>query len=78
LTVTALQQLFTEVQQSEKLFNDQAAQYCNDLEKLYDKVKQHQSSLEERIAEALQKVGERRTAVEGEIAEEVTRIRTNM
>jgi hypothetical protein len=33
---------------------------------------------EDRIAKALRQEGERRTAVEGEIVREVTRIRTNM
>jgi hypothetical protein len=36
LAVTALQQLYTEVQQSSKLSNNRAAQYWNDLEKLHD------------------------------------------
>jgi hypothetical protein len=72
--VTALQQLYTEVQQSGKLSNDRAAQSWNDLEKLLDQVKQHQNSQEERIAEALRVEGEQRTAVEGEIAGEVTHI----
>jgi hypothetical protein len=36
LVVTALQQLYTEVQQSGKLSNNRVAQYWNDLEKLHD------------------------------------------
>jgi alcohol dehydrogenase class IV len=51
--VTALQHLYTEVQISRKISNDQAAQYWNDLEKLHEQVQQHQRSQEERIAEAL-------------------------
>jgi sensor c-di-GMP phosphodiesterase-like protein len=78
LTVTALQQLYMEVQQSKRLFNDRVAQYWNNLEKHYDNVEQHQKSQEERIAEALHQEGVRRTAVEEEIVEEVTRIRTDM
>jgi hypothetical protein len=54
------------------------AQYWNDLEKLYKQVKQHQRSQESRIAEALRQEGEWRSAVEEEIASEVTRIRTDM
>jgi hypothetical protein len=37
-TVTALQQLYTDVHQSGKLSNNRAAQYWNDLEKLHDLV----------------------------------------
>jgi hypothetical protein len=44
--VTALQHLYTEVQQSRKLSNDQATQYWNDLEKLHNQVEQHQKSPE--------------------------------
>jgi hypothetical protein len=51
--VTAQQQLYTEVQQSGKLSNDQVAQYWNDLERHHDQVEQHQKSQEERIVEAL-------------------------
>jgi polyhydroxyalkanoate synthesis regulator phasin len=76
--VTALQHLYTEVQISGKISNDQAAQYWNDLEKLHQQVKNHQESQEERITEALRQEGARRSVVEGEIAEEVTRIRTDM
>jgi hypothetical protein len=76
--VTALQHLYTEVQISSKISNDRAAQYWNDLEKLHEQVEQHQRSQEDRIAEALRREGEWRTAVEGEIAQEVTRIRTDM
>jgi hypothetical protein len=76
--VTALQHLYTEVQISGKLSNDRAAQYWNDLERLHKQVEQHQRLQEDWIAEALRKEGERRTAVEGEIASEVNRIYTNM
>jgi hypothetical protein len=76
--VTALQHLYMEVQISGKISNDQAAQYWNDLEKLHEQVEQHQQSQEDRIAEALRRKGEQRTVVEGEIAQEVTRIRTDM
>jgi hypothetical protein len=76
--ITALQQLYTEVQQSGKISNDRASQYWNNLENLHNQVHQHQKTQEERIAEALRQEGERRTAVEGEIVREVTRIRTNM
>jgi hypothetical protein len=51
--VTALQQLYTEVQKGSKLLNDCAAQYWNDLEKLHDQVIEYQRTQEERIAEAL-------------------------
>jgi hypothetical protein len=51
--VTALQQLFAEVQQSGKLSNDHVAQYWNDLEKLHDQVEQHQRSQNEWIVEPL-------------------------
>jgi hypothetical protein len=78
LAVTALQHLYTEVQISSKISNDRVAQYWNDLEKLHQQVEQHQRSQEERIAKALRQEGERRTAVEGEIAGEVACIRTNM
>jgi hypothetical protein len=78
LAVTTLQQLYSEVKQSSKLFNDRGPQYCNDLEKLHDQVEQHQKLQEGRIAEVLRQEGERSTAIEGEIAAEVTRIRTDM
>jgi hypothetical protein len=74
LAVTALQHLYTDVQISGKLSNDRAAQYWNDLEKLQEQVEQHQRSQEDRIVEAFRKEGEQRTMVEGEIANEVTRI----
>jgi hypothetical protein len=70
--------LYTEVQISGKISNDRAAQYWNDLETLHEQVKSHQESQEERIVEALRQEGARRSAVEGEIAGEVTRIRTDM
>jgi exonuclease VII large subunit len=76
--VTALQHLYTEVQISGEISNDRVAQYWNDLETLHERVQQHQKSQEERIAEASRQEGERRTAVEGEIAGEVTQIRTDM
>jgi uncharacterized protein YqfA (UPF0365 family) len=76
--VTALQHLYTEVQISGKISNDRAAQYWNDLEKLHEQVAQYQRKQEDRIAEALRLEGEWRTAVEGEIAEEVTCIRSDM
>jgi polyhydroxyalkanoate synthesis regulator phasin len=72
--VTALQYLYTEVQISGRISNERAAQYWNDLEKLHEQVQQHQKTQEERISEALRQEGARRSAVEGEIAEEVTRI----
>jgi hypothetical protein len=72
--VTTLQHLYTEVQISGKLSNDRASQYWNDLEKLHEQVEQHQKLQDDRIAEALRQEGERRTAVEGEIAGEVNRI----
>jgi hypothetical protein len=76
--LTALQQLYLEVQQSSKLSNDRASQYSNDLERLHNQVEKHPKMQEERIAEALQQEGECRTAVEGEIADKVTHIRTDM
>jgi hypothetical protein len=76
--VTAIQYLYTEVQISGEISNDRAAQYWNDLETLHEQVQQHQKSQEERITEALRQEGEKRTAVEGEIAGEVTQIRTDM
>jgi hypothetical protein len=63
-----------EVQISGKISNDRAAQYWNDLKKLHEQVEQHRKSQQNRIAETLRQEGERRTAVEGEIAKEVTRI----
>jgi serine protease inhibitor len=70
--------LYTEVQQSGKLSNDWVAQYWNHLEKLHDQVEQHQREQEHRIVEALWQEGEWRTAVEEEIAREVTHIQTDM
>jgi hypothetical protein len=70
--VTALQHLYTEIQISGKISNNRVAQYWNDLENLHEQVKQCQSSQEDQIAEALRREGERRTAVEGEIIQEVT------
>jgi hypothetical protein len=66
--------LYTEVQISGKLSNNGAAQYWSDLERLHEQVEQHQRSQEDWIVEALRKEGERRTAAEGEIANEVNRI----
>jgi hypothetical protein len=40
--VTSLQHLYTEVQISSEIFNDRAAVYWNDLEKLPEQVEQHQ------------------------------------
>jgi hypothetical protein len=51
--VTALQHLYTQVQISSGISNDQAAPYWNDLEKLHKQVPQHQRLQEERIAKAL-------------------------
>jgi hypothetical protein len=48
------------------------------LEKPHVQVKQHQRSQDDRIAKALQKEEEQRTAVEGERAEEITRISTDI
>jgi polyhydroxyalkanoate synthesis regulator phasin len=76
--VITLQHLYTEVKISGKLSNDRVAQYWNDLEKLREQVEQHQKSQEEWIAEVLTQEGARRTMVEGEITNEVTRIRTDM
>jgi hypothetical protein len=53
LAVTALQQLYTEVQQSSKPSNDWAAQYWKHLKKLHDQVEKHQRIQEERIVKAL-------------------------
>jgi hypothetical protein len=56
--ITTLQQFYREVQQSGQLFNDQAAQYRSNLEKLHDQLKLHQKLQEQRIAEALKLEGE--------------------
>jgi hypothetical protein len=78
LAVTTLQPLYTEVQQSSKLCNDQAAQYGKDLEKLHDKAEEHQRLQEQRIAKALRLEGERRALVEGETTSKVTHNRTDI
>jgi hypothetical protein len=57
---------------------NQAAQYWNDLEKLYNQVGEHQRMQAERIAKALRFEREWRSAMEGEIAGEVTRIRNDI
>jgi hypothetical protein len=67
-----------EVQISGNYFNNGAAQYWSDLERLHKQVQNHQTSQEERIADTLRQEGERRSAVEQEIVGEVTRIRTEM
>jgi hypothetical protein len=51
--VTALQQLYTEVQERGKLFNDRAVQYWNNSEKLHHQVKDYQGTQEQSKAEAL-------------------------
>jgi hypothetical protein len=78
LAVVALQQLYSEVQQNGELSNHYTAQYWKDLERLPDQVEQHQRTQAEWIAKALRQEGKQRIAVEGEIAEEVTHIRTDM